>query len=101
VIAGDHHWAYSCRLSTCNGRLSLWAWRIDHGDQSGEHQLLLDALIDFIGVECVRRHRPVGYAEGAQRFAGEVLVAPQDLSASRVAQLPRLFTHTLARAACQ
>jgi hypothetical protein len=38
---------------------------IDHADQPCEHELLLDALVNFIAFECGCRQRAKGNSEGA------------------------------------
>jgi hypothetical protein len=63
MIAGDHHRAYPCRLRARDGFHGLCAGRVDHADQSCEHEVLLDAPVNVIGFECGCRQRAEGDAE--------------------------------------
>ena len=100
MIAGDHHRADACCFRPRDGLSRLVAGRVDHADEPGEHEVVLDALVDFVVCSARRRKIPVSNAECAQRAAGELLVRSR-ISAPALRSTAALFAHLLLRAACE
>ena len=62
MIAGDHDRADAGAFRARDGLLRLVARRIDHADQPSEDEVLLDALVELLVLERVRRQRAEGDA---------------------------------------
>jgi hypothetical protein len=65
MIPGNHHRAAARRFRFGNRLFRLVARRVDHADESREHQLVFDALVDLAGRERVGGEIAVGDAQGA------------------------------------
>ena len=83
MIARDHHRPDTCGFRPGDGFSRLVAGRVDHADESREHEVAFDTLVDILGAEGVGRKIPVRNAQGAQRTAGEFLVRLENLQSAR------------------
>jgi len=102
MIAGDHERADAGRDARGHGGPSLVARRVDHADEPGEHELLLDVARDLDGRpargRCGGVHPP-RQAEHPQRPCRQIGVRPENLGSSRLRERhppasPRLMRAT-------
>jgi hypothetical protein len=78
VVTGYHYGADAGTLGEIDRISYLFARGIYHADETQEHQLLLDMVINLYPL-LLGRERTEGDAEGTQRIGGELLGLGLDL----------------------
>ena len=100
MISGNHHRPYSCSLRSAYGVSRLVARGVDHADEPGKHEVLLDAFVDVVVRYGTTGKDSIGDGQCAQRAGGELFVRQQNLQSPRIAQGPWSFAYLFLRTVC-
>jgi hypothetical protein len=101
VIAGNHHRADTGALRPRDRRPRFVARRIDHADETTEHEIPLDLVADLIGCDLRDGGHAERDAERAQGASRERIVGLENLAGPIVGQRALLLTDELVCASGQ